>query len=230
MVIATGGCISEKTRSLQHSQPSNRESEDGCKSSQSILKRCLDLSGAAALIVLLAPLFIATALLVYLVDGAPIVYRRRVVGPEGEFDAFKVRTMRRDADSVLASNPCLLAEYQRNFKLRNDPRLTRLGAILRKLSLDELPQLFNVLLGQMSLVGPRMITAPELAKYGNHQELLLSSKPGLTGYWQVFGRQNVGYEQRVQMDVFYLQNWSLRMDLFILLQTPLKVLKMEGAY
>lgn len=229
MAIDSGDCTAEKASS-QHYQPRERRTEELYASSQSVLKRWLDLIGAVALIVLLSPLFIATAILVYLVDGAPLIYRRRVIGPEGEFDAFKFRTMQRDADSLLATNPSLLEEYQCNFKLRNDPRLTRLGAILRKLSFDELPQLFNVVLGQMSLVGPRMITAQELAKYGNHQKLLLSSKPGLTGYWQVFGRQNVGYEQRVQMDVFYLQNWSLRLDVFILLKTPLKVLKMEGAY
>ena len=148
----------------------------------------------------------------------------------GEFDAFKFRTMRRDADSILASSPALLAEYQRSFKLLNDPRVTRFGAFLRKLSLDELPQLFNVLLGQMSLVGPRMVTAPELAKYGPHKAILLTSKPGLTGYWQVFGRQRVSYEERVRMDVYYLTNWNLGMDLTILLRTPLKVLKMEGAF
>jgi lipopolysaccharide/colanic/teichoic acid biosynthesis glycosyltransferase len=195
-----------------------------------LAKRCTDVVGAVALVVVLFPAFILTGLLVYFEDGAPIIYRRRVIGPEGEFDAFKFRTMRRNADSILACNPSLLREYQRNFKLVNDARVTRIGSFLRKFSLDELPQLFNVLLGQMSLVGPRMITAPELAKYGSHKELLLSSKPGLTGYWQVFGRQTVSYEERVRMDVYYLKNWSLRMDLAILIRTPLKVLKMEGAF
>ena len=194
------------------------------------IKNCIDLVGAAVLIILLLPVFVLTGLLVYLSDGAPVFYRRRVVSVGGEFDAFKFRTMRRDADSILASDPALQAEYQRNFKLLNDPRVTRLGTFLRKFSLDELPQLFNVLLGQMSLVGPRMITAPELTKYGVHQEALLSSKPGLTGYWQVFGRQNVSYEDRVSMDLHYLENWSLGMDIEILLRTPLKVLKMEGAF
>lgn len=192
-------------------------------------KRCVDLFGAAALIAVLCPVFALIATLVYLEDGSPIFYRRRVVGQAGEFDAFKFRTMRRDADSMLACNPALLVEYQRNFKLLNDPRITRLGSFLRKFSIDELPQLFNALLGQMSLVGPRMITVPELAKYGPHKQLLLTCKPGLTGYWQVFGRQNVSYEERVRMDVYYLENWSLRMDLALLLRTPLKVLKMEGA-
>jgi lipopolysaccharide/colanic/teichoic acid biosynthesis glycosyltransferase len=195
----------------------------------SCLKRLIDLVGAAVLIVLLFPIFILSAMLVYVEDGAPIIHRRRVVGHKGEFDAFKFRTMRRDADALLATDPALLAEYQHNFKLANDPRVTRLGSLLRKLSIDELPQLFNVLRGQMSLVGPRMITRPELAKYGPHTYLLQTCRPGLTGYWQVFGRQKVSYEERVRMDVYYLQNWSLGMDLVLLLRTPVKVLNMEGA-
>jgi len=195
-----------------------------------MLKRLIDIVGAAALVVLLLPLIIFAAAVVYFDDGAPLIHRRRVVGPTGEFDALKFRTMRRNADLILAANPILLAEYQRNFKLVNDPRITRVGALLRKLSIDELPQLFNVLAGQMSLVGPRMITSQELHKYGPHKALLLACKPGLTGYWQVCGRQSVSYEERVRMDVYYLQNWTLRMDLLLLLRTPLRVLNMEGAY
>lgn len=197
---------------------------------QLCLKRCMDPLVALVLVLLLLPLFVVVGLLVYFEDGVPVIHRRKVIGVAGEFDAFKFRTMRRDADSILASNPTLLAEYQRSFKLVNDPRVTKLGAFLRKVSLDELPQLFNVLLGQMSLVGPRMITAPELEKYGPYRTVLLTSKPGLTGYWQVFGRQAVSYEERIRMDMYYLNNWSLGMDLAILLQTPLKVLKMEGAF
>jgi lipopolysaccharide/colanic/teichoic acid biosynthesis glycosyltransferase len=197
---------------------------------QRFLKRCLDLLGAAGLIVFLLPLLIIVSLLVALEDGRPIIYRRRVLGVTGEFDAFKFRTMIRDADSILSSNPTLKAEFERNFKLKNDPRITWLGAFLRRASLDELPQLFNVLSGQMSLVGPRMITAPELDKYGPDKKLLLSAKPGLTGYWQVRGRQNVSYRERVRMDLYYIRNWSLRLDLRILVETPLKVFKSEGAF
>ncbi len=197
---------------------------------QLFLKRCVDLLGAAVLILLLSPVFVVVGLLVMLEDRLPIIYRRRVIGTTGQFDAFKFRSMRRDADSILASNPALKAEFERNFKLKNDPRVTRVGAFLRKASLDELPQLFNVLRGEMSLVGPRMITAPELEKYGPHRHLLLTVKPGLTGYWQVRGRQSVSYEERVSMDIYYIQNWNLGMDLKILAWTPWKVLKREGAF
>lgn len=199
-------------------------------STQRFLKRCIDLVGSGALSLFLAPLFALIALLVLIDDGRPVIYRRRVVGQKGEFDAFKFRSMRQDADLILAGDPTLKSEFDLNFKLKNDPRLTWSGSYLRKLSLDELPQLFNVLKGQMSLVGPRMITAAETDKYGSHKELLLSVKPGLTGYWQVHGRQDVSYEERVKMDMTYIKNWSLLMDLKILLLTPLKVFKREGAY
>ena len=194
------------------------------------LKRCLDLVGAALLILILLPVFFILAIFIAFDDGRPIFYRRRVVGKTGKFDAFKFRSMRRDADEILKRNPALRSEFEQNFKLREDPRLTKAGAILRKHSLDELPQLFNVVLGQMSLVGPRMITAPELEKYGAFQERLLSVRPGITGYWQVNGRQDVAYQERVAMDMHYIDHWSLWLDLKILLLTPWKVVKGEGAY
>lgn len=194
------------------------------------LKRCIDAAGSAFLILLLSPLFALLAILVVLDDGRPVIYRRRVVGREGAFDAFKFRSMRRDADAILQANPALRAEFEQNFKLKNDPRITRVGSLLRKMSLDELPQLFNILVGQMSFVGPRMITSAELEKYGPHKALLLTVKPGLTGYWQINGRQEVSYEERVRMDVHYIQHWSLALDLKILMYTPFKVLRREGAY
>lgn len=194
------------------------------------VKRAQDVTIAAIALLLFAPILALIALLIKLQDGGPVVYRRRVVGPQGEFDAYKFRSMRIDADIVLARNPGLRKEYEKNFKLLSDPRITPVGRWLRKLSLDELPQLFNVLKREMSLVGPRMITSPELAKYGAFQHLVLTVKPGLTGYWQVYGRQEVTYEDRVQMDVWYIQNWSLVLDLKLLLLTPIKIIKGVGAY
>jgi lipopolysaccharide/colanic/teichoic acid biosynthesis glycosyltransferase len=193
-------------------------------------KSCMDYVGAGVLIVALAPVFLALGVLVALEGGWPIIHRRRVVGMKGEFDAFKFRSMRQDADAILAADPLLRSEFEQNFKLKNDPRLTRFGSLLRRSSLDELPQLFNVLKGQMSLVGPRMKTAAELEKYGSHKELLRTVKPGITGYWQVHGRQDTSYDDRIRMDMHYIQNWTLGMDLRILIKTPLKVLRREGAY
>jgi lipopolysaccharide/colanic/teichoic acid biosynthesis glycosyltransferase len=197
---------------------------------ENFIKRAIDLFGASVLLCLLCPVFLVVAWLVWLMDGSPVFYLRRVVGARGEFDAYKFRTMLRNADAILAADPQLRAAFTRDFKLKSDPRVTRIGAWLRRYSLDELPQLLNVLRGQMSLVGPRMITAEELPKYGRYQELLVRVKPGLTGYWQVRGRQDVSYEERVRMDVQYITQWSLGLDLMILFETPLRVIRGEGAY
>ena len=195
-----------------------------------MLKRAIDIVGSFVMILLLGPLFAVVTLMVLLVDGTPIIHRRHVVGPDGAFDAFKFRTMRRDADAILERDEVMRNAFSENFKLRADPRVTRLGSFLRRYSLDELPQLFNVLIGQMSLVGPRMITPPELKKYGEYRSLLLTTKPGLTGYWQVYGRQEVSYAERVRMDIGYIRNWSLGTDIQLLLLTPLRVIRGRGAY
>lgn len=195
-----------------------------------MLKRALDASGAAILLVLLSPVLALLAVLIKRQDGGPVFHRRRVVGLAGEFDAFKLRSMRVDADEVLKNNPALRREFEINFKLKHDPRITRLGALIRKTSLDEVPQLFNVLCGQMSLVGPRMITPTELVKFGDAAWIFSTVKPGLTGYWQIQGRQEVSYDQRVAMEIYYVQHWSLLLDLKILLTTPLRVVRGSGAY
>jgi lipopolysaccharide/colanic/teichoic acid biosynthesis glycosyltransferase len=195
-----------------------------------IVKRALDVAGAAALLVLLAPVLAACAVLIRLQDRGPVFHRRRVVGPKGEFDAFKLRTMCPQADLILEQDSRLRSQFAANSKITNDPRVTPVGAILRKLSLDELPQLWNVLRGEMSLVGPRMITAEELKRYGEAGWIFRETKPGLTGFWQVQGRQEIPFEQRVQMDLYYVQNWSLKLDCKILLRTPLVVVRGVGAY
>jgi lipopolysaccharide/colanic/teichoic acid biosynthesis glycosyltransferase len=165
-------------------------------------------------IVLVAmPFFALIALLIKLDSPGPVIYRRRVVGVNGrEFDAFKFRTMRTDGDALLNADPELMKEYLSNFKIKNDPRVTRLGSFLRKTSIDELPQLFNVLRNEMSLVGPRMICPQELSKYNQWDMNLLTVKPGITGFWQVHGRSDVSYEERVRMDMLYIRNWTIWMD------------------
>jgi lipopolysaccharide/colanic/teichoic acid biosynthesis glycosyltransferase len=195
-----------------------------------MLKRAMDVTGSAILLVLLSPVIALLALIIKLQDGGPVIHRRRVVGPGGEFDAFKLRSMRADADEILKKDPTLRKEFEINFKLKQDPRITRIGALIRRTSLDELPQLFNVLRGQMSLVGPRMITPAELKKFGEAAWIFSAVKPGLTGYWQIQGRQEVSYDERVAMDLYYVQHWSLLLDLKILLMTPLRVVCGSGAY
>jgi lipopolysaccharide/colanic/teichoic acid biosynthesis glycosyltransferase len=195
-----------------------------------VAKRGIDIVGAGIALLLCWPLIALLGLLVKLQDGGPVLHRRRVVGPKGSFDAFKLRSMRVDADQVLTGNPALQREFERNFKLKDDPRVTPLGRFLRRTSLDELPQLWNVLKGEMSLVGPRMISPAELVKYGDAAWIFHCVKPGLTGYWQIYGRQNVSYTRRVEMDLYYVQNWSPAMDLGLLLKTPMRVLRGAGAY
>jgi lipopolysaccharide/colanic/teichoic acid biosynthesis glycosyltransferase len=195
-----------------------------------VLKRCCDVVVASVLLFLISPVLAVLGLLIKLQDSGPVFHRRRVVGPSGEFDAFKLRTMRVDADDILNRSPSLRQEFEVNFKLKNDPRVTRLGVVLRKASLDELPQLWNVLRGEMSLVGPRMITREELEKYGSAGWIFQCVRPGLTGYWQIQGRQEVSYAQRVEMDLFYVTHWSLLLDLKILFKTPIRVVRGRGAY
>ena len=190
----------------------------------------MDVVGAALLLVLAAPVLLVASLGIVFLDGRPIIHRRRVLGLGGEeFDAFKLRSMVVGADAQLARSPELLVAFERNFKLDNDPRVTRLGAWLRRWSIDELPQLVNVLRGEMSLVGPRMITANEAEKYGAFARELITLRPGLTGLWQVSGRQLVDYAERVRLDREYVANWTFLRDLKIALLTPLVVVSARGA-
>jgi lipopolysaccharide/colanic/teichoic acid biosynthesis glycosyltransferase len=201
-------------------------------------KRTIDIIGSSLLLALLSPVLLAAAILIRLDSGGPIFHRRRVLARQSyresvaphTFDAFKLRTMIPNADAVLLANPDLMREYQKDFKLRNDPRITRIGQPLRRISLDEVPQLLNVLRGQMSLVGPRMISPPELVMYGPRAGKLLSVKPGLTGLWQVSGRQTVGYTERVRLDMWYIDHRSAGLEMTILLRTIGSVLGRRGAF
>jgi exopolysaccharide biosynthesis polyprenyl glycosylphosphotransferase len=195
------------------------------------MKTSLDFILTLGGLLVLSPIMIGIAIAVRLDSSGPIIHRRRVIGVGGKaFDAFKFRTMYVDADERLARDPELRREFEINHKLKNDPRVTRAGKFLRRTSLDELPQLFNVLLGQMSLVGPRMITSDERARYGKWWMNLSTVKPGITGLWQVSGRSDVGYAERVMLDMNYIRNYSIWSDIQILWQTVPAVLKSRGAY
>ncbi len=193
-------------------------------------KRIFDVFAAGLLLLLLSPLLALIALLIACWDGRPILHHRQVIGRNGEFAALKFRTMRPDADTWLLAHPEHLAAFQSQFKLVNDPRITRLGRWLRHYSLDELPQLWNVFRGQMSLVGPRMISPAELSRFGAQARILRTVRPGLTGYWQVYGRQQVNYAERVAMETRYIALWSWMLDLKILCLTPGRILRGWGAY
>ena len=194
-------------------------------------KRLLDVLGASLLILLTSPIVCACFLAVLLDDGSPVIHRRRVVGRGGQsFDAFKIRTMVRDADRILGEDASLQQAFAASNKIAADPRITRVGRWLRRLSLDELPQLVNVLRGEMSLVGPRMITRAELPEWGDVGRLLLSVRPGLTGLWQVSGRQLLSKADRIRLDAEYVKRMTVRRDLSILLKTFFAVFSGRGAY
>ncbi len=197
------------------------------------LKRGIDLAGAVALGVLLLPSIVVIALLLRR-QGGPVIYRHRRIGRDGQsFDCLKFRSMFPDAErrlrELLDRHPELEEEWRRDHKLRNDPRITALGRFLRRTSLDELPQLWNVLRGEMSLVGPRPIVREETIRYGRHMRSYLAVRPGITGLWQVTGRNNIGYPRRVALDVYYVRHRGLRLDAYILLKTPWVVLGGDGA-
>jgi UDP-galactose-lipid carrier transferase len=198
-----------------------------------ILKAAFDHVVAMVLLVLLAPLLLALSMMVRL-DGGPAFYRHRRIGAGGRsFDCIKFRTMVPDSDSVLrrmlAEDPAAAEEWAATQKLRNDPRVTRLGQFLRRSSLDELPQLLNVLRGEMSLVGPRPIVQAEIARYADDIDYYYETKPGLTGLWQVSGRSDTSYARRVRLDVWYVRNWTLWHDIAILLKTIPAVFLQRGA-
>lgn len=198
------------------------------------LKRALDILGTFLLAVLFSPL-IATVFVVAGLNGQSPLFRHRRVGRDGVmFECLKFRTMVPDAEAVLAKiladNAELRAEWVRDHKLANDPRVTKLGKFLRSTSLDELPQLWNVLKGEMSLVGPRPITREELLRYGRNAVVYMLVRPGVTGLWQVSGRNNVEYRKRVAMDVCYVRNQSVLLDIWILLKTVVVVVTRHGAY
>ncbi len=196
-----------------------------------ILKAMLDYVIVVPALIFILPLLAILALAVKLDSPGPIIYRRRVLGKNGRtFDAFKFRTMYVDGEEILAQYPALQAELARNYKLKCDPRVTRVGALLRKFSLDELPNLFNVLRGQMSLVGPRPPTPDEVALYEPWHRQRLKIMPGMTGLWQVSGRSDIPFEEMCLLDIFYIENWSVSLDTRIMLQTIPHVLFGNGAY
>jgi exopolysaccharide biosynthesis polyprenyl glycosylphosphotransferase len=195
------------------------------------LKRTLDYALAIPGTILLAPLFLLIAIAIKLDSPGPVIHRRRVIGAGGkEFDAFKFRTMRVDADEYLKRHPELKREFEETGKIMNDPRITRLGHLLRRTSLDELPQLVNVIRGEMSLVGPRMIIRAEIDKFGKWQHNRMTVKPGITGLWQVSGRSNLTYSERAKLDMYYIRNYTIWQDIKILFNTVGAVLRSEGAY
>jgi lipopolysaccharide/colanic/teichoic acid biosynthesis glycosyltransferase len=201
------------------------------RSAQFVVKRAMDfllgLVGSLATL-LLTPVI---ALLLRWEDPGPVFYASEFVGCDGRpYYYRKFRTMVCDADALLRKNPQLKEEFDRKYKLEQDPRVLRVGRFLRKYSIDEFPQFFSLLSGKLTFVGPRTVRQEESRRYGELLPRLLSVRPGMTGYWQVMGRQTTSYEERIQMDMFYIEHWSIWLDLVIMGKTVWKVVSADGAY
>ena len=199
------------------------------------LKRVFDIVFASVVLLLISPLFIIVALMLKVTDPGPVIYRHVRVGLWGRrFTCFKFRTMVVDAENVLKvllnDDASIRAEWERSQKLIKDPRVTRVGRFLRESSLDELPQLINVMRGEMSLVGPRPIVPSETSRYGDRLVSYVLARPGLTGTWQISGRSDCGYDKRVKLDASYVSDWRFSTDLSILVRTVGVVIERKGSY
>jgi undecaprenyl-phosphate galactose phosphotransferase len=212
-----------------------REIEASRKPLYDRAKRLFDVVVGGILLIATSPLFFIIALLVKLTSRGPVFYRQTRLGKDGRaFRVYKFRTMVADADNYLrewlSKNPALRREFEEYFKLKNDPRVTPVGRLLRKASLDELPQLINVMRGEMHLVGPRPIVREEVRYYEPYEGVLFSVKPGITGLWQVSGRNNIPYSERVKMDIGYIRRRNFFLDMWILIKTFKIIFTGHGAY
>lgn len=195
------------------------------------VKRVIDVILASIALILLSPLFAIIAIAIKIDSKGPVFFAHKRIGKNGNIiKLYKFRSMVINAQELIKSfTPEQMREYKENYKLTNDPRITKVGKFLRKTSLDELPQLINIINGDLSIIGPRPVVADELEKYGTNKDKFLSVTPGLTGYWAANGRSNTTYEQRMEMELYYIDNLSLKMDIKVFFKTILSVVKKEGA-
>lgn len=195
------------------------------------IKRVIDVILASVALILLSPLFAIIAIAIKIDSKGPVFFAHKRIGKNGKIiKLYKFRSMVINAEELIKSfTPEQMREYKENYKLTNDPRITKVGKFLRKTSLDELPQLINIINGDLSIIGPRPVVADELEKYGVNKDKFLSVTPGLTGYWAANGRSNTTYEQRMEMELYYIDNLYLKMDIKVFFKTILSVLKKEGA-
>ena len=185
--------------------------------------------------VLVIPFSIIIGLIIKITSPGPVFYGHKRVGKNGkQIKCWKFRSMCNNSqeilEKILKEDPVRRAEWEKDRKFIDDPRVTKFGKILRKTSLDELPQLWNIFIGEMSFVGPRPVTQDELDKYGEYSDFILSVTPGLSGMWQISGRSDTGYEERITLDTYYIQNWSVWLDIWIIIKTVWVVINGKGAY
>ncbi len=198
-----------------------------------IIKRLFDIIVSGLMLIILSPVFLMLGLLIKLDSKGPVFYKHKRIGKNGEYIyLYKFRSMYTDSKErleELLKDPKIKKEWEENFKLENDPRITKVGNILRKTSLDELPQLLNIFKGDMSIVGPRPVIDGEIEKYGFRKNKLLSVTPGLTGWWACNGRSCTSYEDRIKLELYYVDNISLKLDIKVIIKTVFAVLKRDGA-
>lgn len=201
------------------------------KNQYKITKRTADILVSLIGLIFLSPLFLIISIAVKLDSKGPAFFVHKRIGKDGKIiNVYKFRTMVDNAEGLIRKfTPEQLKKFNENFKLEDDPRITRIGKFLRKTSLDELPQLLNILKGELSIIGPRPVVSNELERYGENKEKFLSVTPGLTGYWAANGRSCTTYEERMQMELYYVDNISLKTDIEIFFKTIILVLKREGA-
>lgn len=208
-----------------------KEKDNLSKRAYIVVKRFLDIFLSLIGLIILSPIFLIIAIIIKLDSKGPIFFIHGRIGKNGKpFGIYKFRTMVNNAEDLIKTfTPEQKAEFERCYKLEKDPRITKIGSFLRKTSLDELPQILNILKGELSIIGPRPIVQAELEKYGDDKEKFLSVKPGLTGYWAANGRSDTSYEERIQMELYYVDNMSFWLDIKIFFKTILAVIKKEGA-
>ncbi len=201
------------------------------KNTYILIKTVIDTILACMALIIVAPILLLVAILIKLDSKGPVIYKQKRLGKDGkEFMIYKFRTMVSNAEEVMKNfTPEQKEEFQKFFKLENDPRITRIGNILRKTSLDELPQIFNIIKGDMAIVGPRPVVLKEIEKFGNLKYEYLSVKPGLTGWWACNGRSITTYEERIELEMYYINNLSFKLDVKCLIKTVVAILKREGA-
>jgi lipopolysaccharide/colanic/teichoic acid biosynthesis glycosyltransferase len=195
-----------------------------------VVKRFFDILLSLVALIGGSFIFLLIAIAIKLKDKGPLIYYHNRLGRNGKvFKCYKFRTMVPDAEKILQSRPELMKEFTEGYKLKDDPRITPLGSFLRKSSLDEIPQFYNVLRGEMSLIGPRPVVPPEIERYGVYGEKLLCVKPGLSGMWQAYGRSSTTYKERVEMDMIYIDNRSILLDIKLAFMTVAAVFAKRGA-
>lgn len=196
-----------------------------------VIKRLMDVVLSTIGLIILSPIFLIIALVIKLESKGPVFFKHTRIGKDGKIiKLYKFRSMVENAEDLIKKfTPEQMKEYKENYKLTDDPRITKIGKFLRKTSLDELPQFINIIKGDLSIIGPRPVVQEELEKYGDNAMKFLSVTPGLTGYWAANGRSCTSYEQRMEMELFYVDNLSLKMDIKIFFKTIISVLKREGA-